>query len=444
MPLALKPYPRLPGAELAITGESHVIGEDTPNLVWLDEVPLQSAGVSILGYTEVTSAPAAGEFRVFYTGLLASAIEFNPADTGLSASVNYTGQGGTVTVRDYNRVATAVNDLEAAQADLTELEAAVATLQTDVGTLQTDVAAAQASVVALSGNVSAVESSLETVQEDVQTVYDTQQSMATTLTGVQATVAGLQTSVAALTTGLDAVETEIAAIPDTYVAKNQEIEFDTTGALISYASDAENVAPFQMTIDRFDNPVGDRHNNVTRWGYNIAPGGGPIDSNNHAVAIEIESFFRPQTTQLWTEAHLAFRTKGGRLWRPWSMESDVDAGDPGTNAATSRVRMRLEGDWIGFKGRNSGARMTLDEGGLIFYEPIPIRQYNNNQSMLEQVNAAGNHWVPVVRVNASDRVELGNASTPTEVPGGVVLLSPNGTRYIISVSNTGVLSAATL
>lgn len=437
MPLALKPYPRLPGAAVAIIDEAHVVGEDAANMVWLDEVPDSTASVGILGFTEVTGTPAAGEFRVFYTGILASAIEFNAADDSASVSVSYTGLGGIVTARDYNRVVTVVNTLEAAQADLTALEEAVEALQTDVSALQNEVSAATA-------NISQLEGSIETMQGDVQSVYDAQQTQGTAITALQGGLSAAQGNITALQSSVSVVEGTVASIPDYYVGKNQIIDFDREGALIRAETDEENGGPFQSTLHRFTNDVGDRKNNVSRWGYNIAEGGGPEDPTKHSLAIEMESYYRPLEEKIWTEAHLAFTTIGGLLWRPWTMEADINAGDPGA-PTTRKVRLRFETDEVNFSGRLATPnRVTISDAGILVRQAFPVRHLLNNQNFLEQINAAGDHFIPVIRLNTSDRVVVGNAATATEIPGGIVLTAPNNTRYVIGVDNAGLISITPL
>lgn len=95
---------RAGGAEQTIAAEAHVIGEDTANWVFLNEMALESTGVTIAGKTEVTGVPADDEFRVYYEGLLAGAVEFNAADNGESITIAYDGRGSPIFARDPNRV----------------------------------------------------------------------------------------------------------------------------------------------------------------------------------------------------------------------------------------------------------------------------------------------------------------------------------------------------
>lgn len=96
-------------AATAIVGESHVIGEDTPNLVFLYERPDAGTAVTIAGFTEIASgAPAAGEFRVVYAGDANDPawgkVIFNATDEGTAISVDYDGLGADLFARDVNRI----------------------------------------------------------------------------------------------------------------------------------------------------------------------------------------------------------------------------------------------------------------------------------------------------------------------------------------------------
>jgi hypothetical protein len=124
-PLRIKHNKRVAGQPVAINQESHVVAEDESGLVFLDEVPLQltTGSVVIEGFVEVAGTPFSGpppgpgEFRVGYTGFMASALEFAPEHDGQPILVTYQGTGGTATARDFNRVRDHLQDLRDAKAD---------------------------------------------------------------------------------------------------------------------------------------------------------------------------------------------------------------------------------------------------------------------------------------------------------------------------------------
>lgn len=107
------------GAELPITDESHVIGEDLTNIVLLHEVPLletpSTVIVTYLGtpWTEVSGiAPAASQFAVTYDGPMMGRIEFNAADSGKTVLVDYKGRGSNVYARDINKLQSLKADVD--------------------------------------------------------------------------------------------------------------------------------------------------------------------------------------------------------------------------------------------------------------------------------------------------------------------------------------------
>jgi predicted secreted protein len=96
------------GSGVVITGETRVVGEDTANVVFPTELPLESAGVTCTingsAATPVTSAPAAGQFRVHYAGESEGRIDFHASQNGATVVLNYTGTGSVLFSRDLNRL----------------------------------------------------------------------------------------------------------------------------------------------------------------------------------------------------------------------------------------------------------------------------------------------------------------------------------------------------
>lgn len=108
---------RAPGEESDLTDEVHVIGEEASGLVYLAEVPLEYApGASLyiventeagtFQFSEVTSTPGPGQFRVRYDvrDRLAGLVEFNPSDNGRRIEATYLGRGSAIFARDINRL----------------------------------------------------------------------------------------------------------------------------------------------------------------------------------------------------------------------------------------------------------------------------------------------------------------------------------------------------
>lgn len=104
---------RATGSEGTITNEAHTIGEDEANTVYLVELPLQESPstVSVGGtpdgggsFSEVSGTPSAGEFRVNYSGLGGSRIDFHADDADIDVTVSYKGRGSVLTANDINNI----------------------------------------------------------------------------------------------------------------------------------------------------------------------------------------------------------------------------------------------------------------------------------------------------------------------------------------------------
>lgn len=87
---------RAVGSPNVIVNEKHIIGEDNDaNFVTLEEVPVSAAGVTISGYTRVTSAPAALQFVVYAVpgDRIYGKVEFNAANNNSDVQISYSGLG---------------------------------------------------------------------------------------------------------------------------------------------------------------------------------------------------------------------------------------------------------------------------------------------------------------------------------------------------------------
>lgn len=101
------------GQEVNIAGEQHVVGEDTPNYVFLNEVPLDTQTMvvqtedGVTTFTLITSGtPSSDQVRVYLTGRLAGALEFHASKNGTAIKVDYKGRGSNLFARDINRLQT--------------------------------------------------------------------------------------------------------------------------------------------------------------------------------------------------------------------------------------------------------------------------------------------------------------------------------------------------
>jgi len=127
---------RATGHEIA-KSESRVIPSLPPYTVTLEEVPLESSDVSILGFTESNSGLTGGEFIVdFATGIL----YFSAYDAGKSINPQYMGTGTIIFAEDINLIQTSVNALEvetaSAQGSMSTIDARLSVSLNANGTLK--------------------------------------------------------------------------------------------------------------------------------------------------------------------------------------------------------------------------------------------------------------------------------------------------------------------
>lgn len=203
---------------------------------------------------------------------------------------------------------------------------------------------------------------------------------------------------------------------------------------IQFPTHSSNLVPFTVTNKAIDNPVNPtgRKNNVMRWGYNLADGGGRLDNTQHSIGLEMESYyhwdFGGGDIRDWTEAHLEFRTKGGLLYRPWTVQNDVDAGDASVSA-THKTRMitGVHELTIGYPaGANAAvnAIATYSNTGSAYASGKYIRSNGNSpddSSFIQQIRADGTAYLNLIRGNASNEAEVGAVGTPAYMPGGATV-----------------------
>lgn len=209
--------------------------------------------------------------------------------------------------------------------------------------------------------------------------------------------------------------------------------------VLKFPTDAENVAPFALVLDRTANPVGTRKDNVLRLGFNTSPGGARVDATKHALALELETFYYPFAGKRWTEAHLAFTGENGVIYRPWSLEADVEGSIPGSGKA---VRFRLSGDELNFCGPDvndvrasmnatsfglkSGYRLDLlGRGPLLTQETVPLIHLTATSA--EFVNG---------------RIQLGSGSWPLYAISALYLGQPGNTDAFLKLTINGAGGAA--
>lgn len=210
---------------------------------------------------------------------------------------------------------------------------------------------------------------------------------------------------------------------------------------------------WKMTLSSFAgsafSPTFSGEDDVMRLGYNVAPGGGRIDSAEPSLYISWESkFYQGGATMM--EWHVEGNCIDGVKHRQFTMTMPRDSSEASTGSAAGFLTQvfylsdfdntqKIYCDW------NSGA-ITVASG-------ITWEFNGNNQIIHKQLNAAGNAYIATPYIDSSDRTAIsgpGQVSSAAEHSlstfFNVSCIAPSsGTGTIIgatnSTSKTGVINA---
>ncbi len=177
--------------------------------------------------------------------------------------------------------------------------------------------------------------------------------------------------------------------------------------------------PFIIGTLPYTNVSGTRKNQVWSMGWNMgAGGGGPFVGGEPAIGMGFESCWSPDgTTNDYMEYHIYFVTAAAVQRRPWSFVG---------NRTTGTMSSGMNGESIIFCKEAGGVQTLIIDNtvspvtctfGRWEQLDVVLRNENNDIPFLEQVNAQQNAWLEVIRLNASNEVELGHGAVPTKCAG---------------------------
>lgn len=104
----------------AISNEVQAVPSFSPFQIQLNEIPQQAGGVTISGYTEVTTTPTSGQFRVDYT-YKTGLVEFHSSAAGAVIQASYNGLG-TPLLAEFVSALQTRHPLKSYQADVWRFE----------------------------------------------------------------------------------------------------------------------------------------------------------------------------------------------------------------------------------------------------------------------------------------------------------------------------------
>lgn len=200
-------------------------------------------------------------------------------------------------------------------------------------------------------------------------------------------------------TGLPATDSTF-----TYTTASRAIGMETLTAgnyPLTLTPDEAASTKFLIAASGFANVVGTRKDQVVRLGWNIANGGGKLDTADAAVAIEFENHYAPDANT-YMEHHISWQIVGGSVIRPMSWM---------LNKSTAAVTGSSTHDSFSWIDRATSAQyMKFQVNELILNTGTHVVKSTNNQVAITQLNAAGSSFVDLFKLNASNEFEISPAA----------------------------------
>ncbi len=182
-----------------------------------------------------------------------------------------------------------------------------------------------------------------------------------------------------------------------------------------------------------------RPNLVTYWGWNFNANGTRADTTESALGWALESHWMAPHGRLVVEPHLVFIDRLGATHRLVSFMCDKD----GTRDRGS-IRAGLFDLYTTSGAQAIQIETDSTSGYMDFVRQVTLRQATNNIAWLQQRNAAGNAYITLAYLDASDRLVLGNSTGGILLAGNVLLNAKAflgdtvaGYDFIIGNTSTG-------
>ncbi len=211
-----------------------------------------------------------------------------------------------------------------------------------------------------------------------------------------------------------------------------------TDGIVQQFPTTEAGRAFNITLKSFPNDpaAGGREDWVMRWGYNIAAGGGRSNAADHSIAWEIENYWYQTGAGYWTEVHLAYTSKndaGTRRLQSWLTGVNDDTCTAYFQADSFEFRDFSVGGGVGVFSINALAG-TIGTSA--------IYKHTVNDADIIQGAMAGGGFTSMLKVNAANEVELGNATIASYVPKTFRVGASSGGTTGALVEVVGNLDAA--
>jgi len=155
-------------------------------------------------------------------------------------------------------------------------------------------------------------------------------------------------------------------------------------------------------------------NNTLAIGYNV----GPVDASKAVVALTWESHFQYGASDSMSEWYLNMQSPaiGSSACRP--IMATVNHQNDFVLVAYSANQVH----WYG-RGSDPASMMFQPATGEFILTSVLLKSNSNDTWAMEQINAAGNGYVPLIKANAQNRVEIGASGYPVYTSGGMIFSS---------------------
>lgn len=167
------------------------------------------------------------------------------------------------------------------------------------------------------------------------------------------------------------------------------------------------------------------YDHTMQLGFNMASGGGRVNSSHPSFGIQWESKFRQNSTDIFGwEWHVRAHDTSDNERRPISIFGCHDA----ANAANAENAITFQANTYTFNTWTGAAIAAYSTGGWSFQSGIAYQ--TNNLAVASQKNAAGNAFLPLPYFDATDKLLI---SGPAQITGAS---SVNNSNAVIAGSFT--------
>ena len=178
-----------------------------------------------------------------------------------------------------------------------------------------------------------------------------------------------------------------------------------------------------------------RGDHVLTIGYNTTPGGGRAITSDAAFEWRIEDYYNPGTGP-YVEAHWQYYDATGAGFRPIACQINRTNGGYLTDATVN-----ITSSGFSYLAMNAVQYFKFSQQQLQVFNSALFTIETNNYFWLKQKNAAGNGYVNLPYVTASDQISLGFGN---DIKWGMALVALGGgsAPTLGTIGGTGPASAA--